>query len=86
MRMPILVSLYAAQHEVQFFTGAFPHTNGVVTNSIGMGDNVKTIGQRLRDNKIECGYIGKWHLDGSDYFGNGICQMDGNPKNIGYDM
>ena len=23
------------------FTGAFPHTNGVVTNSIGMGDNVK---------------------------------------------
>ena len=44
------------------FTGAFPHTNGVVTNSIGMGDNVKTIGQRLHDNKIECGYIGKWHL------------------------
>ena len=37
------------------FTGAFPHTNGVVTNSIGMGDNIKTIGQRLHDNKIECG-------------------------------
>lgn len=31
------------------FTGAFPHTNGVVTNSIGMGDNVKTIGQRLHE-------------------------------------
>ena len=29
------------------FTGTFPHTNGMVTNSIAMGDNVKTIGQRL---------------------------------------
>ena len=67
------------------FTGAFPHTNGVVTNSIGMGDNVKTIGQRLHDNKIECGYIGKWHLDGSDYFGNGICPDGWNPK-YWYDM
>ena len=67
------------------FTGAFPHTNGVVTNSIGMGDNIKTIGQRLHDNKIECGYIGKWHLDGSDYFGNGICPDGWNPK-YWYDM
>ena len=67
------------------FTGAFPHTNGVVTNSIGMGDNIKTIGQRLHDNKIECGYIGKWHLDGSDYFGNGVCPDGWNPK-YWYDM
>ena len=29
------------------FTGTFPHTNGMVTNSIAMGDNVKTLGQRL---------------------------------------
>lgn len=55
------------------FTGTFPHTNGMVTNCIAMGDNVKTIGQRLQDNGIHCGYVGKWHLDGSDYFGNGRC-------------
>jgi len=53
------------------FTGTFPHSNGAVTNCIAMYDNVKTIGQRLTDNGIHCGYIGKWHLDGTDYFGNG---------------
>ena len=41
------------------FTGTFPHSNGMVTNSIAMGDNVKTIGQRLSDNGVHCGYIGK---------------------------
>ena len=55
------------------FTGQFPHSNGMVTNSIAMGDNIKTLGQRLTDHGIHCGYIGKWHLDGSDYFGNRTC-------------
>ena len=67
------------------FTGTFPHTNGMVTNSIAMGANVKTIGQRLHDNGIECGYIGKWHLDGGDYFGLGICPDGWNPD-YWYDM
>ena len=67
------------------FTGTFPHTNGMVTNSIAMGDNVKTVGQRLSDNGIACGYIGKWHLDGSDYFGNGRCP-DGWDSDYWYDM
>ena len=67
------------------FTGTFPHTNGMVANSLALGDNVKTIGQRLRDNGIECGYIGKWHLDGSDYFGNGRCPDGWNPD-YWYDM
>lgn len=67
------------------FTGTFPHSNGMVTNSIAMGDNVKTIGQRLKSYGIECGYIGKWHLDGSDYFGNGKCPDGWNP-NYWYDM
>lgn len=67
------------------FTGTFPHTNGAVTNSIAMGANVKTLGQRLRDNNIECGYIGKWHLDGGDYFGVGKCPEGWNP-NYWYDM
>lgn len=55
------------------FTGLFPHSNGMVTNSIAMGENIKTVGQRLTDNGIHCGYIGKWHLDGADYFGLGKC-------------
>ena len=67
------------------FTGLFPHSNGMITNSIALGDNVKTIGQRLWDNGIKCGYMGKWHLDGSDYFGNGICP-DGWDKKYWYDM
>ena len=55
------------------FTGTFPHSNGMVTNGVPLGANVKTIGQRLTDNGIKCGYIGKWHLDGGDYFGLGCC-------------
>ncbi len=67
------------------FTGTFPHTNGMVTNSIALGDNIKTVGQRLTDNGINCGYIGKWHLDGSDYFGLGQCPEGYNPD-YWYDM
>ena len=67
------------------FTGMFPHTNGVVTNCVAMGDNIKTIGQRLTDQGCHCGYIGKWHLDGSDYFGNGRCP-EGWDQEYWYDM
>ena len=67
------------------FTGVFPHSNGVVANSLPLGDNVKTIGQRLADNGIHCGYVGKWHLDGGDYFGNGRCP-EGFDKKYWYDM
>ncbi len=67
------------------FTGTFPHSNGMMTNSVPLGANVKTIGQRLSDNGIHCGYIGKWHLDGTDYFGNGICPEGYDPK-YWYDM
>lgn len=55
------------------FTGTFPHSNGSIANSVPLGDNVKTLGQRLRDNGIHTAYIGKYHLDGGDYFGLGRC-------------
>ncbi|MDD3766885.1 MAG: sulfatase-like hydrolase/transferase [Eubacteriales bacterium] len=67
------------------FTGLFPHSNGAWSNCLALGDNVKTIGQRLRDNNIKAGYIGKWHLDGGDYFGLGRCP-DGWDENYWYDM
>ncbi|MBA4386344.1 MAG: sulfatase [Verrucomicrobia bacterium] len=67
------------------FTGTWPHNNGSWGNSMALGDNVKTIGQRLRDNGLHTAYIGKWHLDGSDYFGLGRCP-DGWDMAYWYDM
>ncbi len=67
------------------FTGLSPNTNGVVSNNLALGSNIKTVGQRLNDNKIKCGYIGKWHLDGTDYFGNGVCP-EGWDEEYWYDM
>lgn len=67
------------------FTGTYPHTNGMWANSMALGDNVKTIGQRLQDNDIKTAYIGKWHLDGGDYFGLGTCP-DGWAKEYWFDM
>lgn len=67
------------------FTGMFPHSNGTVANGVPFGDNVKTVGQRLTDHGIQCGYIGKWHLDGGDYFGLGKCPEGWN-ADYWYDM
>lgn len=67
------------------FTGLYPHENGGVTNSVPLYEGVKTIGQRLSGQGIACGYIGKWHLDGGDYFGDGICP-EGWEDKYWYDM
>ena len=67
------------------FTGLYPHSNGVLGNSMAPADNVKTVGQRLRDNGFHTAYIGKWHLDGGDYFGLGRCP-DGWDDDYWYDM
>ncbi|MCL2514265.1 MAG: sulfatase-like hydrolase/transferase, partial [Oscillospiraceae bacterium] len=55
------------------FTGQYPHGAGVFTNGMPLFDFTKTIGQRLTDNGMHSAYIGKWHLDGGDYFGMGRC-------------
>lgn len=67
------------------FTGLYPHSNGAVANSMPLGDNVKTIGQRLTDQGIHSAYIGKYHLDGGDYFGLGRCP-EGWDADYWYDM
>lgn len=67
------------------FTGSYPHSNGMFTNSLAMGANVKTIGQRLTDHGIHAAYIGKYHLDGGDYFGLGTCPEGWDPA-YWYDM
>ncbi|MEW6355450.1 MAG: sulfatase-like hydrolase/transferase [Planctomycetota bacterium] len=55
------------------FTGTYPHTNGIWGNCMPLNANVKTVGQRLQDHGMHAAYIGKYHLDGTDYFGDGIC-------------
>ena len=67
------------------FTGTYPHTNGSWGNSMPIGDNIKTLGQRMQDQGYHTAYIGKWHLDGSDYFGLGRCP-DGWDPDYWYDM
>src|SRR5581483_5356143 len=67
------------------FTGTFPHGNGVWANSMALGQTTHTIGQRLHDKGILSGYIGKWHLDGSDYFGLGRAAPGWDPA-VWYDQ
>ncbi len=67
------------------FTGLYPHENGMLGNCMPLGADIKTIGQRLSRAQIQCGYIGKWHLDGGDYFGYGVCPDGWNPD-YWYDM
>lgn len=55
------------------FTGLFPHSNGVLGNNNAPHANIPTIGQRLARHGIATALIGKWHLDGTDYFGDGRC-------------
>jgi uncharacterized sulfatase len=67
------------------FTGVYPHSNGSWGNSMALDANTKTLGQRLRDHGLHTAYIGKYHLDGGDYFGMGRCP-DGWDPAYWYDM
>lgn len=67
------------------FTGYYPHSNGGWANSMSLQTHATTIGRRLTDSGVHAGYIGKWHLDGFDYFGEGECP-DGWDPEYWYDM
>jgi uncharacterized sulfatase len=67
------------------FTGTYPHTNGCWANTMAPTILTKHVGQRLRDRGFRTAYIGKWHLDGGDYFGMGRCP-DGWDAEHWYDM
>lgn len=47
-----------------FFTGLYPQRNGVVKNDLFMNEDVRTIGDELRDEGYQTGYCGKLHLYG----------------------
>ena len=67
------------------FTGNYPHENGVWANSMALYSNVHSVGERLSDEGVHTAYIGKWHLEGSDYFGMGKCPRGWDEK-YWYDM
>lgn len=66
------------------FTGVNASKSGGWSNSLPLYEGMKTMGQRLRDVGYDTVYIGKWHLDGHDYFGTGQCP-DGWDRDFWYD-
>ncbi len=55
------------------FTGIYANQSGPWTNNVAPGKNISTMGRYFKDAGYQTCYIGKWHLDGHDYFGTGIC-------------
>jgi len=55
------------------FTGIPGSRSGAWTNSLPLGANVRHLGHWFGDLGYRCAYMGKWHLDGHDYFGTGRC-------------
>ncbi len=55
------------------FTGLMPSVNGAHTNNLAPGANIPTMGHYFEAAGYHTAYVGKWHLDGLDYFDSGIC-------------
>lgn len=55
------------------FTGIYSSQSGPWTNNLAPGNNIATMGRYFKEAGYHTCYIGKWHLDGHDYFGTGIC-------------
>lgn len=55
------------------FTGIYANQSGPWTNNVAPGKNISTMGRYFKDTGYHTCYIGKWHLDGHDYFGTGEC-------------
>lgn len=58
------------------FTGVYSHNNGAWGNHMALSQDARTIGHYFRSQGYQVGYIGKWHLDGLDYFGTGVCPAE----------
>jgi uncharacterized sulfatase len=55
------------------FTGIYSNQSGPWTNNVAPGKNISTMGRYFKDAGYKTCFIGKWHLDGHDYFGTGVC-------------
>lgn len=54
-------------------SGIYPHNTGAWANHLALGQDIRTIGHHFQAHGYRTAYIGKWHLDGLDYFGTGVC-------------
>lgn len=62
------------------FTGIYSSQSGAWTNNIALGANMRTMGSYFKDAGYRTAFIGKWHLDGHDYFGTGECPPEWDSK------
>ncbi|PJC86697.1 hypothetical protein CSW98_06805 [Vibrio sp. HA2012] len=62
------------------FTGIYSSQAGPWANNIALGQNISTMGRYFKDAGYDTCYIGKWHLDGHDYFGTGECPEEWDPE------
>ena len=54
------------------FSGLHPQVNGAYCNNVAPHSQVVLAGTIFRENGYRAAYTGKWHLDGSAYFGDGM--------------
>ena len=54
------------------FSGLHPQVNGAWCNNIGPGTQTALMGTIFRHHGYRAAYTGKWHLDGTAYFGDGV--------------
>jgi len=54
------------------FSGLHPQINGAWTNNIAPQANIPFMGTIFEHYGFRTSYTGKWHLDGTGYFGNGL--------------
>ncbi len=53
------------------FSGTYPQTNGAWTNNTAPSSAIPLMGTIFSHYGYRVGHTGKWHLDGSSYFGDG---------------
>ncbi|MDD2441787.1 MAG: sulfatase-like hydrolase/transferase [Eubacteriales bacterium] len=59
-------------------TGRYPHGHGAFLNDVPLGADEVTLAHILRDHQYETGYIGKWHLDGTEANLRATLRISGN--------
>ncbi|HQP99011.1 MAG TPA: sulfatase-like hydrolase/transferase [bacterium] len=68
-------------YRAALLSGCYPLTTGMFLNDLRMPTNIPTVGTVLRDEGYHMGYIGKWHLDGTN---RGVFTPPG-PRRQGFD-
>ncbi len=54
------------------FSGLCPQINGSWLNEVAPAQNIAMMGHIFRHYGFRAAYTGKWHLDGTGYFGDGV--------------